>query len=387
MTAMLEGPATASPSLWHSRRRGPGFPFLDPEDGPAEVHIVSGSFGAGHDAAAREIAIRLTAQGHLVQVWDVVDLFPAAIGRILRAAYLKQLEVSPTSWGVLLRHLQPGGVLHRLVTRALAITARRLLGIARGSDLVVSTHPFASQALGRLRMRGRLTTPVVTYLTDLSVHPLWVHRFVDHHLALHDIAARQAVALGGRASVIEPLVPHVDPDLVAPEGTRAVCRAAWGLEPGTRLALVVGGSLGIGELTAAALDVLATGLAVPVVLCGHNAVLQRRLELVTGVVALGWRDDLPTLLRAVDLVIQNAGGFTSLEALDAGVPVLTYRCLPGHGMTNAAALEEAGLVPWVRSPEELSPALVEAFAQPQAPLPAPTRPTLVHALATQRVPA
>ena len=387
MTAMLEGSATSDPPSWWRRRRGPGFPFLDPDGGPAEVHVVSGSFGAGHDAAAREIAIRLTDQGHLVQMWDVVDLFPFGIGRALRSAYLKQLEVSPASWGVLLRHLQPGGPMHRLVTRALAIAGRRLLAVASGSDLVVSTHPFASQALGRLRARGRLRTPVVTYLTDLSVHPLWVHPSVDHHLALHDVAARQAVAWGGRASVIEPLVPQVDGERVAPEGARAAYRSAWGLAPDTSLALIVGGSMGIGELTAAALDVLATGLAVPVVVCGHNAALRRRLELVGGVVALGWRDDLPALLRIVDCVIQNAGGFTSLEALDAGVPVITYRCLPGHGMTNAAALEEAGLVPWAQAPSDLGGALATAFARPRTALPGATRPTLVRALATQRVPA
>ncbi|MGZ4455194.1 MAG: MGDG synthase family glycosyltransferase [Nocardioides sp.] len=388
MTAMLEGPATSPAEAWGPRRRGPGFPFLDATGGPALVHVVSGSFGAGHDAAAREIALRLRDQGHLVQMWDVVDFFPARIGRMLRAAYLKQLEVSPASWGVLLRHLAPGGPLHRLVTRALGIASRRLLAVTRGSDLVVSTHPFASQALGRLRARGRLTTPAVTYLTDLSVHPLWVHPSVDLHLALHEVAARQAEQWGGRASVIEPLVPRVDAAVVAPEGSRTAYRAAWGLPPSARLALVVGGSLGIGELTATAQDVLATGLAVPVVVCGHNAGLRQRLEQVPGVVALGWRDDLPGLLRIADCVIQNAGGFTSLEALAAGVPVLTYRCLPGHGQTNAAALEEAGMVPWAREPGDLAPALLAAFTA-VLPMAGPTLPRacLVSTLATQRVPA
>jgi len=374
MTMLLDPP----PGRVLSGHDSGGFPFLDPSRGPAEVHVVSGSFGAGHDAAAREIAIRLTEQGHLVRVWDIVDLFPARIGRLLRSAYLKQLEVSPRSWGLLLRHLQPGSTLHRAATRALGITARRLLSATAGADLIVSTHPFASQALGRLRAGQRLTTPVVTYLTDLSVHSLWVHRGVDLHLALHEVAARQAREWGGRATVIEPLVPYAVPAGLA---DRADYRVAWGLEPDSRIALVVGGSLGIGDLAATAADIAASGLAVPVVLCGRNEALRARLAHLDGVVALGWRSDLAGLMQASDCVVQNAGGFTSLEALATGVPVLTYRCIPGHGLTNAAALEEAGLVPWARDVAALSTLLSRAFAGAW-PRPLVTRPaqTLVGAL-------
>ena len=380
MTTLLVDTATPERDAGRERPHRPGLPFLDPDLGPAEVHVVSGSFGAGHDAAAREIAIRLTAEGHLVRVWDVVDFFPARLGRLLRAAYLKQLELSPSSWGALLRRLEPSGLLHRVVTRALAITSRRLAAVAAGSDLVISTHPFASQALGRMRTRGRLHVPVVTYLTDLSVHPLWVHRGVDLHLALHEVAARQARSWGGVATVIDPLVPRTLPSPVPAPSLAADYRAGWGLAPDTRIALIVGGSMGIGELASAAVDIAATGLAVPVVVCGHNAALQRRLGHVPGVVALGWRDDLPALLSAADCVIQNAGGFTSLEAMAAGVPVITYRCLPGHGMSNAEALQEAGLVPWARGVDELRNLLVAALARPWLPRIAGGRSTLVSVL-------
>ena len=57
--------------------------------GAGLVDIVSGSFGAGHDAAAREIAGRFEERGYLTRTWDVVDLFPLGVGRLLRAAYLQ----------------------------------------------------------------------------------------------------------------------------------------------------------------------------------------------------------------------------------------------------------------------------------------------------------
>lgn len=333
--------------------------------GQGRIDIVSGSFGAGHDAAAREIAARFRARGFLVQVWDVVDFFPGRLGELLRRAYFRQLRTVPGSWETLLHRLEPGRPLHTAVVRALCVAAEPLRDLAAlRPDVVISTHPFASQALGQLRRTGRLDVPVVTYLTDMSVHPLWVHEGVDLHLALHDIPAGQARARGATVRVVEPLVPTVGAQRPADEVSRRALRVRLGLSERARLALVTGGSLGIGELAHTATDITATGLATPVVLCGENEQLRRRLSAQPDVVALGWRDDVADLLVSVDCVVQNAGGFTSLEALAAATPMLSYRCIPGHGRSNAQALHDAGLVPWARSREELGSALATALAAP-----------------------
>ena len=304
-------------------------------------------------------------RGHLTRTWDVVDLFPLGLGRLLRTAYLQQLRHAPGTWGSLLRALQHSDRSARLASRALAVSAPGLLRIAADRpDLIVSTHPFASQTLGRLRGAGRIDVPVVTYLTDMSVHPLWVHRSVDLHLALHPIPAAQARLLGGRAAVVAPLAGRSRPLHLA-EPVPAL-RRRLGLPVSEPLALVTGGAYGIGELDRAAADVSGTGLAHPVVLCARNTVLRDHLQGRPGVSALGWRDDLPDVLAAVDVVVQNAGGFTSQQALAAGVPQVSYRCIPGHGETNAAALEQAGQVAWARTVDELPRVLGEALARPPA---------------------
>ena len=74
----------------------------------------------------------------------------------------------------------------------------------------------------------------------------------------------------------------------------------------------------------------------------------------------GWVEDMPRLMHAVDTVVQNAGGLTTSEALASGLPVLTYRCLPGHGRANAAVLDRIGLVPWILSRRDLTAALAAA---------------------------
>jgi UDP-N-acetylglucosamine:LPS N-acetylglucosamine transferase len=82
----------------------------------------------------------------------------------------------------------------------------------------------------------------------------------------------------------------------------------------------------------------------PVVLCGRNERLRRTLATAGRCLALGWRDDLPDLFAAAAVLVDNAGGETCAEAFAAGLPVVSYRPLPGHGRLGVRALGDAALV-------------------------------------------
>lgn len=330
---------------------------LDAGGAPPRVAVLTGSYGAGHNSAARELEVLLRGAGCTVQVHDIVDLLPWRLGPVLRTAYYAQLRRHPGSWGTTLRLLEAGRPLHRLVTRLLGAAAARVVTATRGCDLVITTHPFGAQALGHARQRGLLAAPAVTYFTDTSVHALWVHGGIDLNLAIHQVAADDAGRWDAEATVVVPLVP-----VMAPAGRILQPDPLGHLGvPGPR-ALVTGGSLGMGDLEASCRDILAATTMTPVVLCGLDEPLRRRLAGIPGVVALGWRDDVPALMAASDCIVQNAGGFTSLEALASGTPVVTYRPLPGHGVANSANLERAGLVPWAHTAAELGTLLTAAAA-------------------------
>ncbi|MDH6136757.1 UDP-N-acetylglucosamine:LPS N-acetylglucosamine transferase [Kitasatospora sp. MAA4] len=339
------------------------------------ITVVSASVGAGHDGAARELVRRLQAAGFEAECHDFLDLLPRGCGRLLRGSYALELKVAPWAWGWLLRALEKHHLSAALVGWLSAVAGARRTRAVVGPDVaaVVSTYPLASQALGRLRRRGGLNVPVVTFLTDMSVHPLWVAPGVDLHLALHPVAAAQAERHGAEdVQVCGPLVgPACRPVRSAAERLRE--RARFGLPADGPVALVVAGSWGVGEVEQAAREIAATGLAVPVTVCGLNEGLRERLAASGTGVALGWVDDMPALLRAADVVVQNAGGLTSLEAMASGVPVLSYRCLPGHGITNAAALDEAGLAVWIREESRLAPVLAATLANATVPLPPPAQ--------------
>ena len=328
----------------------------------ARVVVISASVGAGHDAAADELARRLRAVGAEVVRHDFLALMPPKAGRLLRDSYQRMLSAAPWSYRLLYGALDRTSALGFQVAVFSSLAAKRTLAaIPEGTDLVVSTYPLASQVLGKLRRNGQLGVPVATYLTDFSVHRLWVADGVDAHVAVHAVPAGQAVAQG--AADVHVAAPVVDPRFgPADPGAREAARIRFGLPAVGRIALLVGGSWGAGEIDAAVREIAATRIAACAVVCGRNEELRERL-LEAGVRhVFGWVQDMPALMHAVDVLVQNAGGMTVLEAVRSELPVVTYRCIPGHGMTNSQALDEAKIAPWARHPEDLHRVLATALA-------------------------
>ncbi len=331
------------------------------------VVIVSASVGAGHDGAAAELERRLLAAGLAVDRFDLLDVLPARLGRLVRDGYRRLLVRAPWVYQRIYSSTERaggGGPVARALLRS--AEARLLRALPADTAAVVSTYPGASRVLGSLRLDGRLAVPVLTYLTDFSVHPLWVADGVDVHLALHAVPAAQARAAGARdVRVCGPVAdPRFHP-VPAPE--RAAARARFGLPPTAPLALLVAGSWGVGPVrsVAVARDLRDCGAAVPLVVCGRNDTLAAQLRADGIEHVYGWVDDMPGLMHAADVLVQNAGGLTSLEAFATGLPVASYGCIPGHGLTNAAALDEAGVAAWIRDPAQLKHVLAELIDGPR----------------------
>lgn len=345
-------------------------PTGPPTTTDCRVLIISGSVGAGHDGAARELARRLEAQGHHVELRDFLNAAPIKLGAAMKSSY--EFELKHLAWlydltyWLCYRLLLLYPLVVWLVT---SLTARRLRRwvCASGAEVVVSTYPLATLALGWLRRHHRLDVPAVNFITDFGVHPLWVHRGIDLNLAVHhqpaEVVARRA---GGTALACGPVVS----ERFAQLPPRDLARQQLGLSPEERAVLVVAGSWGVGGLHHTLKTIAGSGRFVPVVVCGRDVALASSLQRLAGqlgsrAIILGWTDQMPALMSAADVLVENAGGLTSLEAFRSGLPVVSFRPIAGHGRANTKAMAAAGVSRLARSAADLLHAL-ETLCQPTA---------------------
>jgi UDP-N-acetylglucosamine:LPS N-acetylglucosamine transferase len=330
--------------------------------------VVSGSVGAGHDGAARELAARLAAVGVSAPVRDFLHAVPPPVRWALREGYSTSVQFVPGTFELLFQRLERRGLSWRIARAVCAAAEATMLHWVDElcPDVVVSTYPLASQTLGSLRGSGRLAAPVITYLTDPAVHVSWLHEAVDQHLAVSAATADQSWSdYGQECMVAGPLVParFAEPPGL---GRLAELRRELGLQAAQPVALLVAGSLGLGDLLPTVRDVAAAGF-VPLVLCGRNDRLRRRLAGEPQAVPLGWRTDVDQLMQLADVLVQNAGGLSSTEALVAGLPMVTYRPIPGHGRANARVMEGSGQAPWARTPAQLADVLHARLGSSRTP--------------------
>ncbi len=332
----------------------------------ARVLIISASMGAGHDGAARNIAKQLRLEGHDAVVEDFLTSAPLHIGAALRSGYEFELRHVPSAYEASYRMWYKVPWLRGLVGFLVTLLTRRrvLRWVSRfEATTVVSTYPLATLCLGRLRRKGILDVPVVNFITDFGVHPLWVHPGVDVNLAMHDECAAEATRLSGRPSVAcGPATPERFASSRLPP--RADARRLVGLDDSKRTVLVVAGSWGVGSVVETWAEITSDSRFSTVVVCGRDEKLKERITRLvdlkgTGCKVLGWTDDMPTLMAACDVLVENAGGLTSFEALRAGLPVVSYQPIAGHGRHNTQRMHDAGVSTLAGNVTSLHRALAE----------------------------
>lgn len=328
--------------------------------------------GAGHDGAARELSRRLEACGHETRIVDFLDMPPFGLGFFVRWTYQLQLRLAPWSYEMLYRIWYVLPFLYGpLVAFDSWLTRRAFQRAVRelDPDVVATTYSLSALVLGRMRKKGWLRVPVATYLTDFAVHPLWVHPSVDLHLAVSPFAAAAARArTGSKALAPGPLVGE---RFRTERPDRGDARRALGLDPDTPAALVVAGSWGVGPVVSTVEAIAASGRFHPVTVCGRDEQLKAALEKRGLGTVIGWTSEMPSLMAAADVLVENAGGLTAMEAFAVGLPVITFQPIPGHGRDNARTMEAAGVNRYAHDVAELHVALEELT------VPGPVRDELV----------
>lgn len=321
--------------------------------------IVSAGMGSGHAAVAAELMRRLEGAGHTAAQVDVLELLPPGVGRGVREFYRVAVCHVPAVYaGVYAVFLRPGKGPRPGNGPLAALAERRFLQLVEQwrPHVIVPVFHLAAQLTGRLRARGSLTVPGAVVITDFAVHRQWLHPGNDLNLCLTSgIAGEVRRAVGRSAVVSGPLVAR---RFHAPAEAEGWAGVLGGTERGP--VLISTGAWGAGNHVLETARVIAGADFLPVVLCGSNRRLRSRASRTPGVVALGWVTDMPGLLAASRALVDNAAGQTALEALAAGVPVIGYRPIPGHGKDGVRRMAEEGLTAHANGPRSLVRALDEA---------------------------
>lgn len=364
---------------------GSGTERIDPVGGPPHrVLIVSANMGEGHNATGRALEEAIGSRWPRCEIrWlDTLDLMGAWVGPTFRGCYVGSVRFMPWLYQFYFDATWRIRWFRRASKRFVGEWSGRRLApeIARFEpDLIISTYPLGSTGLAWLRRHRGFDVPVQVWISDFAPHPFWVYDELDVHFVMHEVAIPQARAMAPHTEV-RVSAPPVTSRFTEQAGSgesqqqeRARVREERGLPKDAFVALVSCGSLGFGTVARAVRTLLESDPHVHVVaVAGRNESLHEQLQEVSAspdaqgrLKALGWVDDIPALLRASDIIVTNAGGATSLEALATGTPIVLFEPIAAHGQLNADCMARAGVAMLCQKPSELSTTIRRMVADPE----------------------
>ena len=311
--------------------------------------------GGGHRAGSQAIGAALDEiDGETRYEWRIDDIathctFPLSQ---LGPAYSAALRFAPPIYGALF-HATNGRRRYRTIVRFCEPLYRERLRdsfLMYRPDVIVSVHPLLNHAALRARADAGLRVPLITVITDLGrVHEGWLLPEADMTVVPAREVYQRAIERGVPPERLRLLGHPVHPKFEDVSETKAEIRKGLGLPSNRPIALLMAGGEGGGKLLPTTLALAKSRLPFHlVVVTGRNAALKAKLEelapqLPTPMTVLGFRNDVPELMRASDLLVTKAGPGAIAEASIAEVPVVVYDFVPGQERGNLDYVRTNGI--------------------------------------------
>lgn len=223
-------------------------------------------------------------------------------------------------------------------------------------DVIVATHPNYLAPIKALRALRGYRVPVIAIVTDMGdVHVMWFNDVSAYTLVptqrVYDAALENKLS----PDTVRMTGIPVNPALGDDTRPKADLRASLHLDPQRTTVLVVG-SQRVNNLMNAVTVLNHSNLPIQLI-----AVAGGDDETYAALQATDWHlpvrlynftDDMPTLMRAADVIVCKAGGLMVNEALAAGLPLLLIDVIEGQETGNAEYVVVHGAGEVVKEPLE-----------------------------------
>jgi processive 1,2-diacylglycerol beta-glucosyltransferase len=336
-----------------------------------KVLIIHASAGAGHRRAAEAIYNYLKEDSPDLDLvlLDALDKTNALFKFDYIKGYSFLIKYATALWhwafwATDFKFLRP---ISRTVARIInCINSQKLIHyfIQENPEVIISTHFLASELAAALKKKNKITSKLITVITDYGVHPFWISPGTDLYVVASDFTKNRLVMEGVEAEKISVLGLPFDPKFLRHFDRRVLCHKL-GIDYKKFTVLLMTGSFGLGPLEEI-IESLHKDCQVLVVCAGnkklYSKLLKRNLE---DVKVFGFISNAEELMAASQVIITKPGGSTITEVLIMELPVVFISAIPGQETANVEALAGYGIGVSPKNIEEIKNYVLDLKNNPQ----------------------
>ena len=314
-----------------------------------KILVLSFGAGEGHHAAAKAVLEAARQRGHSGVIVDFLGLVSKRLSRAVNVSYGGIVKHAPEMFGTFYklsarisrrfpRLRSPLYIDSAIISARL----RRLLEETGPYDGIVATHLMPAQALAHLKKHGYPLPITIAVATDYTYYPFWQEvGECDRYVIPDRELMGEYVLRGMKKERLCPLgIPISTRFSALPSKEEA--RRELGLPQKATLHLVMGGSMGAGDIQRLTEGILRTRPVREhaVIICGNNRALKAELDAryteVLRVHTVGFTGKVFLYMAACDLLYTKPGGLSSSEAIAARIPMIYSKPIPGCESDNYA---------------------------------------------------
>lgn len=309
-----------------------------------KILLLTAATGGGHLRAAHAVEeyIKENTSYEVVTV-DALKAVGRFLDKTVCDSYLFMAKKVPTLFGRLYKRTNKQTHFGNLVPKLSGLFSGMLLrSIAdEQADVIIATHPFATEMVSDLKKDGLIDAPLVCIITDYGVHRAYIADHVDAYVVASEDMIPQLRRLGVEQEKIFPFGIPVH-DVFFDKGDRKTTLKELGLDPDLPTVLFMAGSFGVSNIIKLYRELDETGTNMQIiVITGRNQKLYDAFEkeLAAGshipTQLIFFTDTVEQYMKASDLLVTKPGGLTVSEALACGLPMAVFDAIPGQEEDNA----------------------------------------------------
>ena len=346
-----------------------------------KVLILYGAYGGGHLSAAKTICKQLEDHyNHEVEVTmlDCIEYINKYVNKVSTEAYKELAKKVPWVWKQVYKSARHGPVSYiSQTTNKLMSYKLKLLIKEENPDLIISTHPFATQMCAMLKEKEKIDCKLATILTDYHIHDQWLvlANYNDYFFVSNEQMKTAMIAEGIHDQKIFVTGIPISESFSKQFNKEEIYKTFELSQDKKTVLFFAGGEFGLGRNTTVmvlkALIRLFKNLQI-VAISGKNKKMNKKFEELIEqtnssdrVKLLEYTDKVPELMSISSAVITKAGGLTITECLASNLPIIIINPIPGQEEENAEFLEKNEVAIWIKKGDSIARTLKNLAKNPE----------------------
>ncbi len=309
-----------------------------------KILILSAATGGGHLRASHAIEsyIKDNSTGNEVAVIDTLKSINSVLDKTVCEGYHFLATKTPKVFGQLYRKTNEESLLSSLVSRFSSVFSQKLIPLMEEQkpDVIISTHPFATEMVSHLKGKGVVKAPLICLMTDYGPHRAWIGNYVDAYIVSTADMIPEMQAMGVKKEKIYPFGIPVG-DVFFNKGDKPALLKKFGMNSELPTILIMAGSFGVTNIMSIYKEIVKLPQEFQIiVITGRN---QKLYDAFTPVIENSpkktklvlFTNEVENYMHASDLIITKPGGLTVSEALACNIPLAVFDAIPGQEEDNA----------------------------------------------------